>query len=350
MSAESNFNPNDVGVDNGNFFGLPYSPFKSRVVFISVPWDVTTSYKPGTAKGPQAILEASTQVDIFDFDVPRAWEIGHGTVPINMDIMKKSIANRKKAQEIIEHLEEGGSLDDPEIAKKQKKINKASEELNDYVYHTTSEWLDKGKLVGLVGGEHSVPYGYMKALGERHKEYGILQIDAHADLREAYEGFKYSHASIMYNALGVQGVKKLVQVGIRDICQDEIDLAASDKRVAMFDDFKLKYSSYEGKTWATQCDEIIAELPKKVYVSFDIDGLTPEHSPNTGTPVVGGLSFHQATYLIKKVVESGRTIIGFDLNEVAPDKRSEWDANVGARMLYKLSNLMWLSNEKKTSK
>lgn len=340
-----NFDPNDVGVDNGNFFGLPYTPHNSKVVFLSVPWDVTTSYKPGTAKGPQAILQASTQLDMFDFDVPDAWKIGHGTIPMNMDILKKSIANRKKAQDIIEHLEEGGDLGDEEIKKKQKKINKASAELNDYVYHTCSEWLDKGKLIGLIGGEHSVPYGYMKALGERHPGFGILQFDAHADLRKAYEGFTFSHASIMYNALTLPSVGKLVQVGIRDICQDEIDLAKKDDRVSMFDDYKLKYASFEGKTWADQCKEIIEELPQKVYISFDIDGLTPEHSPNTGTPVAGGLSFHQATYLIKKVVESGRVIIGFDLNEVAPDKHSEWDANVGARVMWKISNQMWLSNQ-----
>lgn len=347
MSVLSNFNPNDVGVDNGNYFGLPYTPFKSSVVFISIPWDVTTSYKPGTAKGPQAILQASTQLDYFDFDVPNAWQIGHGTVPMDMEIMKKSINNRKKAQDIIEHLEEGGTLDDLEISKKLKKINKASRELNDLVYHSSSEWLNKGKLVALVGGEHSVPLGFMKALGERNPSFGILQIDAHADLRKAYEGFTFSHASIMYNALGLASVTKLVQVGIRDICQDEIDLAKGDDRIAMFDDYLLKYAAFEGKTWAQQCDEIISQLPDKVYVSFDIDGLTPEHSPNTGTPVAGGLTFHQAMYLIKKVVDSKRTIIGIDLNEVAPDKNSEWDANVGARVLYKLSNFMWLSNQKK---
>lgn len=347
MSISPDFNPNDVGVDNGNYFGLPYSPFKSKIVFVSIPWDVTTSYKPGTAKGPQAILEASTQLDYFDFDCPDAWKIGHGTVPMNMDIMKKSIAMRKKAQQVIEHLEEGGDPGDDEIQKTLKKVNKASKELNDQVYHLTSEWLDKGKLVGLIGGEHSVPLGYMKALGTRH-EFGILQVDAHADLRKAYEGFTFSHASIMYNALKITSVKKLVQVGIRDICQDEIDLANADERIAMFDDYKLKYNSYEGKSWAKQCDEIIAELPEKVYVSFDIDGLSPEHAPNTGTPVAGGLSFHQAMFLMKKVVESGKTIIGFDLNEVAPDKNSEWDANVGARVMWKLSNFMWLSNNKKT--
>ncbi len=346
MSSSDNFNPNDVGVDNGNFFGLPYSANDASVVFVSIPWDVTTSYKPGTAKGPQAILQASTQLDMFDFDVENAWKIGHGTVPMDMEILKKSISFRKKAQDIIEHLEEGGSLDDQEIKKKQKKINKASAELNEQVYELTKEWMGKGKLVGLIGGEHSTPLGYMKALGERHPGYGILQVDAHADLREAYEGFVFSHASIMYNAIQLPGVSKLVQVGIRDICQDEIDLAKSDSRIAMFDDYQLKYASYEGKTWAKQTEEIIAQLPDKVYVSFDIDGLTPEHSPNTGTPVAGGLSFHQAMFMVKKVVESGRTIIGFDLNEVAPDKHSEWDANVGARVMWKLSNFMWKSNQK----
>lgn len=342
MSLE-NFNPNDVGVDNGNYFGLPYTPEEANILMVSIPWDVTTSYKPGTANGPEAILAASTQLDMFDFDVNDAWKIGHGTVPMDESIKERSVKYRAIAAQVIEHLENGGELSDIEIQENLREVNTACEQLKQEVKSTCASWLEKGKKIALVGGEHSVPLGYLEALAERHTQFGILQIDAHADLRDAYEGFTYSHASIMYNALKIKQVTKLVQVGIRDICQDEVDLARRDSRISLFDDYSLKYNSFEGLTWAEQCQRIIQTLPEKVYISFDIDGLTPEHSPNTGTPVAGGLTFHQAIYLFKKLVESGREIIGCDVNEVAPDAHSEWDANVGARVLFKLTNLMALS-------
>ena len=112
----------------------------------------------------------------------------------------------------------------------------------------------------------------------------------------------------------------------------------------MFDDWQLKDNTYSGMNWATQCEKIIATLPEAVYISFDIDGLTPEFCPHTGTPVPGGLDFNQAIYLIQTLVKAGKTIIGFDLCEVAPGESGEWDGNVGARLLYKLSNLMYLSH------
>ncbi len=339
------FNPNEVGVANGNYFGFPSTPYKSLVVFLSVPWDVTTSYKPGTAKGPEAIIEASTQHDLFDFDVEDSWQIGHGTLPVDKFFEKKNEETRKKAAEIIDALESGVELTE-ELKKKRNKVNRTCGEMVDRVYHQASEWLEKGKLITLVGGDHSTPLGFLKAIGERETEFGILHIDGHADLREAYEGFTYSHASIMYNALKIHSLKAMVQVGIRDICEDEIAVAEQDERVHLYDEFKLKYQQYEGTTWAQQCDEMIEKLPARVYISVDIDGLTPENCPNTGTPLPGGLSFHQACYLIKKVVDSGRKIIGSDLVEVSPGKHGDWDANVGSRMLYKLSNLMWLSHHK----
>jgi agmatinase len=222
-----------------------------------------------------------------------------------------------------------------------------SAEINCKIYEQTSEWLNKGKLVGLVGGDHSTPLGFIKALGERHPGMGILHIDAHADLREAYEGFRYSHASIMYNVLKeVEAVSKIVQVGIRDYCDDEVALVeASEGRVVQFDDYLMAAARFEGKSWAEQCDEIISHLPEKVYISFDIDGLSADNCPGTGTPVTGGLGFNQALYLLDRVTKSGRQIVGFDLVEVAQDdKDGEWNANVGARMLYKLCGLILKSN------
>ncbi|MBA4077191.1 MAG: agmatinase, partial [Cyanobacteria bacterium PR.023] len=180
----------------------------------------------------------------------------------------------------------------------------------------------------------------------RHDSFGILHIDAHADLRDAYEGFTYSHASIMFNAIKEPTLTKLVQVGIRDYCEMESDLvASSDGRIVSFYDRDIKTKMFEGMSWMHICQEIVSQLPDEVYVSFDIDGLDPKLCPNTGTPVPGGLEYEQALYLVRMVAESGRVIIGFDVNEVAPGDEDEWDANVGARLLYRLANLTAKSND-----
>ena len=337
------FNPNVISIPNGNFFAFPYNWEESKVVFFPVPWDVTTSYRSGAAKGPQAIIDASDQLDWYDFDVPDAWLIGHGTFPIDSNILLKNQQMRVLARDVIEHLEAGGNCENQAIQKKLEKVNQASIVLNEWVYQQSQTLLSQGKLIGLVGGDHSVPLGLMKALAEKHSDYGILHIDAHADLRIAYEGFIYSHASIMYNVLKLQQISRLVQVGVRDICETEIQLATTDPRIIIFDDWQLKANAYQGISWAMQCEQMIKALPDRVYVSFDIDGLSPNFCPHTGTPVPGGLDFNQAIYLIQMLVKTGKTIIGFDLCEVAPGESDDWDGNVGARLLYKLSNLMYTS-------
>lgn len=340
------FNPNGVGMPNGNYFALPYSPEDSNVVLLSVPWDVTTSYAPGTADGPQAILDASPQLDLYDPFVKDAWKVGIGTLPISEEWRLKSEELRELAEDVIERLENGESEDSPAIIKRLATINTASESLNDYVYQEAKTWLNDGKIVGVVGGEHSVPFGLIKALSEKHEGLGILHIDAHCDLRVAYEGFTYSHASIMYNVLDkIPNVERLVQVAVRDFSEEEINLAMNHPKIVPFTDFELAENKFGGMSWVDQCEEIVEQLPQKVYVSFDIDGLSPELCPNTGTPVPGGISFQEAIYLIKMIAESGRQIVGFDLVEVATSENSEWDANVGARMLYKLCNLAFLSKK-----
>ena len=181
----------------------------------------------------------------------------------------------------------------------------------------------------------------LKAIAEKHGDFGILQIDAHCDLRKAYENFKYSHASIMYNALEeITQITKLVQVGIRDYSEMEFDyIKNSNERVITFFDKDIKEKIFEGAPWKQITDEIVNKLPQKVYISFDIDGLDPKLCPNTGTPVQGGFETEQIFYLFKKVLQSGRQLIGFDLNEVGIST-NEWDENVGARVLFKLCNLM----------
>jgi agmatinase len=258
-------------------------------------------------------------------------------MPIEDELLEKSQKMRQKAEQIISLLEEGATEDDPRIAPLLSMVNKVSEQLNLHIHSKTKKLLGDGHLVGLVGGDHSVPFGFMRALAEKHKDFGVLHIDAHADLREAYEGFEFSHASIMYNVIKhIPQVSSLVQVGIRDLCKDELDLADKNPKIHTFDDYFINNEQFNGKTWAQICGNILAALPQKVYVSFDIDGLSPDNCPNTGTPVPGGLSFHQANFLLKQLVQLGKTIIGFDLCEVSPGKDSEWDATVGARILYKL--------------
>ncbi|QIX63109.1 agmatinase family protein [Hymenobacter lutimineralis] len=338
------FDPNGVGDASGGLFGLPFTPAEAQVVVVPVPWEVTVSYQAGTAQGPAAIHEASMQVDLYDPDVADAWRLGIAMEDIDENWAAQSHALRAQAAEYIGWLEEGRpSKKGASFATVPASITAKGKELLLWLKEKTGALLDAGKGVVVLGGDHSTPLGYMHALAERHEEFGILQIDAHCDLRPAYEGFEYSHASIMYNALQLPQVKKLVQVGIRDLCQQEADLIAqSGGRVAMFHHRSLRDQMYEKKSWKKMCGKIIAQLPQKVYLSFDIDGLDPKLCPGTGTPVPGGLEFEEALYLIRAVVRSGRQIIGCDLNEVAPGE-TDWNGNVGARLLYQMCNWMAVS-------
>ncbi len=342
------FDINAPGAADGNLVGLPFTEEESDIVILPVPWEVTVSYRTGTAKAPEAIKQASMQVDLFDADVADAWQRGIFLLPENKKWKNESKQLRKKAARVIELLSNGAYEKNKDVKKFTKEINEAGAKLKNQIKQQCLAQLSKGKILGLLGGDHSTPLGFIEALAEKNSSFAILQIDAHCDLRKAYEGFTFSHASIMFNALKIPQVKKLVQVGIRDFCQQEMDvMRESNGRVKIFFDSDMRRGMYEGATWKNICDNIVNSLPENVYVSFDIDGLEQYLCPNTGTPVPGGLQFEQAVYLLWRVATSGKKIIGFDLNEVAPGKNDEWDANVGARLLYKLCNLTGLSQSNK---
>ena len=340
------FNPNAAGNPNNNIFGLPFTEEDARLVLLPVPWEVTVSCGSGTSRAADHIYKASLQVDLYDPDMKDGWRQGFYMRTPDRKVLLKSDFLRKEAELYIDYISKGKTVSDNKfMCKGIKDINEGSIFLNKWVYEQTKELLDSGKLVGLIGGDHSTPLGFYKAIAEKHGSFGILQIDAHCDLRVAYEEFIYSHASIMYNALTeVPEIERLVQVGIRDYGEDEFEyIQNSNNRVITYFDKDIKERQFEGDTWKHIAEEIVEQLPQKVYISFDIDGLDPKLCPNTGTPVAGGFETEQVNYLFKKILESGRHFIGFDLNEVSVSE-SSIDSNVGARMLYKLCNLLVKSN------
>jgi agmatinase len=350
------FDPDAAAQPGSGIFGLPFTRTQASIVLVPVPFDATTSYGGGTSAGPESIFDASMQVDLLDHQFGHTYRAGLYMEKIPTALKTLSRKARQLAKPIIE---KGGA--GPRDAKAVKAVNAACEKVEAHTYAMASAILKEGKIPGLVGGDHSTPLGFIRACAEHAANLkpaargagglGILQIDAHMDFRDAFEGFSYSHASIMHNVLThVPQVTKLVQVGIRDYGESERDFAASQKkRVETYFDFDLATKLDGGAKWAKLCDEMIANLPQNVYVSFDIDGLDPSLCPHTGTPMVGGLSFNQACVLLEKLARSGRHVVGFDLNEVSPGIKPiatepDWDANVGARVLYKLCGMAAMAN------
>ena len=346
MTDLSKFDPNSVSNPHNNIFGLPFTEEEARLVILPVPWEVTVSYGAGTARAPEHVFSASLQVDLYDPDVPEGWKQGFFMKGIDRKVLLKSDYLRKEAELYIDYISKGDAVETHQfMTKTLKDVNEGSIFLNKWVYDQTKSLLDRNKLVGLLGGDHSVPLGFMKAIAEKHGNYGILQIDAHCDLRKGYMGFVYSHASIMYNALNeIPEIEKLVQVGVRDYSEAEWEyIFNSNYKVIPYFDRELKERVYEGQTWREVADEIIDKLPAKVYISFDVDGLDPKLCPNSGTPVQGGMETEQVFYIFNKLIKSGKKIIGFDLNETGVGE-NDWDANVSARILFKLCNLLLASN------
>ena len=346
MTDLSTFDPNAPSNPKNNIFGLPFTEDDARLVILPVPWEVTVSYGAGTSRACEHVFRASMQVDLYDGESDNAWRQGLYMRQPDKKVLMKSDYLRKEAELYINFTSKGELIErNSFMCKSLKEINEGSNNLNKWVYEQTRDLLNQGKLVGLLGGDHSTPLGYYKAIAEKHGDFGILQIDAHCDLRQCYEDFVYSHASVMYNTLKeIPQLKRLVQAGVRDYSQQEWDyILNSDYRVITYFDKDIKERLYEGQTWKQIAEEIVNHLPEKVYISWDIDGLDPKLCPNTGTPVHGGFEAEQVLYLIRKIIQSGRKFIGFDLVEIGTGE-SDWDANVGARILWKLSNLLVANN------
>lgn len=334
------FDPDAAAAEGSGIYGLPHGPEEARVVILPVPFEATTSYGGGTSAGPRAIFEASKQVDLYDRETGHPYEAGIAMLEEDPRVVQWNAEATRIAQSVIAH----GGVVDEETRRAAASVNAFSERLNDWVYAQTSALLGNGKLAVTLGGDHSVPFGAIKAYAERYPGLGILHLDAHADLRDAYEGFTWSHASIFHCVMTrLDGVARLVQVGVRDLgAAESAMIEASRGRIVTFFDADVAARKEAGTPFAAIADEIVAQLPAEVYLSWDIDGLDPTLCPGTGTPVPGGLSWNEAVGLLRALVRAKKRIVGLDLCEVAPGA-TEWDANVGARLLYKMIGFALLS-------
>ena len=340
--SNKEFNPNGVIPDNGNYFGFPVEANEAALVLISAPWDATTSMRVGSSYAPDAIIEASRHIDLYDPISPDCWRKGVATAPIDYTIQDLSLNLHSDAERVVNlHDELGMSvLENIMYTRSLRRVNEGVAEMHDNIYAQSLEWLNKGKIVGLVGGDQSTSYGLVKAMGQKYGEFGILHIDSKVNLRDNYCGFAFSYASIMHDLLrDVKQIKSLVSVGVREFSPIEWQRAQEDERVKLFTGQQIWADHFEGVTWSSVCDKIVAELPENVYIALDIDGLTMDCSPHTSTLISGGLRFPEVVYLFNKLVNSGRHIVGFDLSGVVPCHDDKVDAQVAARLLFKMCGI-----------
>ena len=327
------FDPDAAAPSGSGIYGLPFTPEESHVVIIPVPFEATTSYGGGTSRGPAAVLEASRQVDLYDRETGKPYERGIAMLPVSRKLARWNAEARVMAEPVIAK----GGVVDRKTGRLADRVSAIGDRVNTWVYDNTRTLLEEGRMPVILGGDHSVPFGAIRAYAEHYPNLGILHLDAHADLRDAYEGFTWSHASIFHNVMTrVDGVSKLVQVGVRDVGQGELAFIESQNgRIVTYFDSDLAVRKENGETWADLADEMVRQLPRDIYLSWDIDGLDPTLCPGTGTPVPGGLSWNEAIGLLRAIHRNSKRIVGLDLCEVSPGE-TEWDANVGARLLYKM--------------
>ena len=275
-----------------NFLGLPdgLTAFDTaQVVVLPVPYDATTSYRSGTREGPQAIIDASQQIEWFDHELRRETaEVGIHTLPEVAPVMSGPAA-------MVERLYQ--------IARPHAAAN---------------------KLLVTLGGEHSLSSAVVRAFAERYPGLTVLQFDAHADLRDSYEETPYSHASV---ARRIVEICPLTQVGIRSLSKEEWDFLQTNPPVTTF--FIESHPLPEAAM-----DRLVASLGPEVYVTFDIDALDPGLVPGVGTPEPGGLTWQEALRILRRVSEA-RRVVGFDLMEYCPPEGNTAAAFTAAKLAYK---------------
>ncbi len=272
------------------------NPKDSEIVILSAPFEKTVSYGKGTKDGPAEIIKASHYVEFFDEELNRELCFEKGIATLSPMKLEK-LSSKKALSEI---------------------------------YKNVKKYLDMGKFVVTLGGEHSISSAPVLAHLEKYQNLSILQFDAHSDLRESYEGSKYSHASVM--ARVAEHTNDIVQVGIRAQCKEEAEYIR-EHGIKTFYSRGIRTGLY-GNFWM---EEVVNSLKENVYITFDVDGFDPSFMPHTGTPEPGGLFWDETMNLLKRVGES-KNIIGFDVVELAPDKKDTSSSFVAAKLVYKILN------------
>lgn len=272
-----------------NFLGIPakYTDYStSKVVMLPLPFDKTCSYQSGTSKGPQAIIEASKNVELYDIETnSEPYTHGIFTAP-------------------------------PIIAED-------GTELNTKAYLHTKQFINDGKFVISLGGEHSVSYGPIRAHAEHYTNFSILQLDAHTDLREQYDGNPLSHACIM--ARSKEFTNNIVQVGIRSM--DKAEFCNIDRKKLF-----LAEQIHDQSRWIP---EAVDQLSDNVYITIDLDVFELGLMPSTGTPEPGGLGWYQVLQLLRLTFEN-KNVVGCDIVELSPNKNNLAPDFLSARLAYKL--------------
>jgi agmatinase len=271
------------------FLDMPpqYADYETaKVVLLPVPYDGTSTFVKGADKGPQAIIDASDSIELYDIEEDTA-------------IYTQGIHTASPIAE-----------------------NSSPEKMTQAVCERVKSYLIDNKLVGLLGGEHSVSFGAIKATVEKHPDLTVLQLDAHADLREKYQGSAYNHACVMRRT---QEIAKVVQVGIRNVCEEERQFIVPEN---IFYAHKIRYND----VWMQNA---IDRMGENVYLTVDLDCFDPSVLPSTGTPLPGGMTWWQVLDFVSEVNKQ-RNIVGFDVVELCPNPADKSSDVLAAVLIYKI--------------
>lgn len=266
---------------------------KSSIVLIPVPYDGTSTWGKGADKGPQAFLEASENMELYDIET-------------NSEVYKQGIF---LAEPVSSH--------------------SSPEDMVSMVHSVTKAYIKKRKFVTLIGGEHSISIGSIRAFNESYQNLTVLQIDAHADLRSEYNGSAFNHACALHEA---SKTTNLIQVGIRSMDVTERKFMDEEKTFFAHDMARDDY-------WM---DGVIELLTDNVYITFDLDALDPSILPSTGTPEPGGLFWYETLDFLKQVFET-KNVVGFDIVELCPNQHDRTSDFAAAKLYYKMLSYKYMN-------